>query len=112
MQEVIVIIIVSGCVFLIIRRIVQYFKRINHQNELCNGCSGCDIYKKNKKFAQKSKGKNETVAVIVLSTKSAAVLPNSLKKFSTAVLSTVSPVIGKDTLPIFNVKELEDSIKN
>jgi len=57
MQEVIVIIIVSGCVFLIIRRIVQYFKRINHQNELCNGCSGCDIYKKNKKFAQKSKGK-------------------------------------------------------
>ena len=44
-----------------------------------------------------------TVTVIVLSTKSPALLPNCLKKFSTAVLSTVSPVIGKDTSPIFNV---------
>ena len=54
MQGILVGIIVLGCILFVIRRIIQYFRRINHQINPCEGCCGCDLYQKNKKIAQKS----------------------------------------------------------
>ena len=46
MQEIIVWIVVIACTLLLIRSIVQYFKRIKEKSNPCEGCSGCELYKK------------------------------------------------------------------
>lgn len=57
MQEIIVGIIVLCCMGIAISRIAQYFKRIKRKDNPCEGCSGCDLYKKKQENCGKSRPK-------------------------------------------------------
>lgn len=57
MQEIIVGIIVMVCLYLTIRAIIQFFKRINHSSNPCDGCNGCELKNKKADFCGKSKPK-------------------------------------------------------
>lgn len=54
MQKIIVGIIILACLYWIIKRIHQYFKRISHKENPCEGCCGCDLYKKKQENCGKS----------------------------------------------------------
>ena len=56
MQNIIVGIIVLGCIGFVIRRITQYFSRIKRKENPCEGCSGCDLYKKKQENCTKKTG--------------------------------------------------------
>lgn len=57
MQNIFVGIIVLGCILFVIRRIIQYFRRINHQINPCEGCCGCDLYQKKQENCTKKRSK-------------------------------------------------------
>ena len=57
MQNIIVGIIVLGCIGFVIRRITQYFSRIKRNENPCEGCSGCDLYKKKQENCTKKQVK-------------------------------------------------------
>ena len=54
MQGILVGIIVLGCILFVIRRIIQYIRRVNHQVNPCEGCCGCDLYQKKQENCVKS----------------------------------------------------------